>query len=310
MIYNPIAGRGRAGAIAQNLARHLGTAGHRVELLDRGPASRKRDITPIVAASQAMVIVGGDGSVHAVAPLAKATGTPIYQVPTGTENLFAREFGMDRNPRTLLDALTANRSTPIDLGVCNGRPFLLMCSVGFDANVVHRLARVRSGPIRHASYLRHILAEFGAHAFERLSVQVDGRCVVQNCPGFLVVANSRQYAMRLDPATRADMSDQLLDVVFTPFESRARLTTWTLAMRLRTHLKSRGLVYERGREIRVEGPGMLYQLDGDAPGLTPGDSPPLTPLDIRIDPTAIRVLLPVQTRFTCPAVGSACSGVG
>lgn len=306
--YNPTAGRGRGAMLARSLGERLKAEGFSVELMDRGPASPLDDILPAVADARALVVVGGDGSVHAMASIARATRTPIYQVPTGTENLFAREFGMDRRAETLIAALRAGRTAMIDLGVCNQRPFLLMCSVGFDANVVHRLARVRNGPIRHASYIRHIAAELWSPAFVPLTISVDGRRIVDHRPGFAVVANSRQYALRLDPALRADMSDQSLDVVFTPFDSRAGLAAWTLGMRMRTHMTRRGLVYERGSRITIEGGPARYQLDGDAPHASAVEPAPMTPIEISVQPAAIRVLLPDRSASRGRDAGSACCG--
>lgn len=256
-----------------------------------------------------LVVVGGDGSVHAAAGHARAADVPIYQFPTGTENLFAREFGMDRRYRTLAEALKRGEYRAIDMGRCNGRTFLIMCSVGFDANVVHRLARVRKGAISHLSYAQHIAHELLFPSFEPLTIEIDGRVVVSDRPGFVVVANSRQYAMRLDPARRADMSDGLLDVVFVPFRTRVTLAAWTAGMRLGIHLGGRETVYERGTSVKInaapgrrpgpagfgERPGAaLYQLDGEAPGVSydrEGDLA-LTPIEIGVEPRALRVLVP------------------
>jgi diacylglycerol kinase family enzyme len=112
--------------------------------------------------------------------------------------------------------------------------------------------------------------------------------------------------MRLDPAVRADMSDNQLDVVFTPFQSRARLIAWTLGMRLRMHLGARDLVYERGSEVHIEGGPAVYQLDGDAPSVSSNDPPALTPLRITLRPRAIKVLLPEGSVVTDPAADCAC----
>jgi diacylglycerol kinase family enzyme len=133
--------------------------------------------------------------------------------------------------------------------------------------------------------------------------------IVENRPGFAVVANSRQYAMRLDPARRADMNDGLLDVVFVPFRSRVRLAAWSLGMRLGLHMADSDTVYERGSRVTIDSapgrrpgpsgfglaPGSaLYQLDGEAPGVSydRAAGPALTPIECSVDPGALRVLCP------------------
>ena len=106
-----------------------------------------------LAEARALVVVGGDGAVRLAAEPAIRTQTPLYHFPYGTENLFSREFGMDRCVQTLLGALERNEPRLIDVGVVNGRTFLLMVSVGYDAEVVHDLAGRRGSSLSPWSYL-------------------------------------------------------------------------------------------------------------------------------------------------------------
>lgn len=308
ILYNPIAGRGKAAAAAATLAVGLARDAHGVELLDTGPAALKRSHDAALAAADAMIVVGGDGSVHAAADLARRSGAPVYQFPMGTENLFAREFGMTRRYATLARALERRRILPIDMGDCNGRSFLLMCSVGLDANVVHRLARVRTGAITRLSYARHLLHEALRPDIPRLTITVDGRTLVNGCDGLVVVANSRQYACRLDPARHADMTDGLLDGIFLPCRHPLAITAWATRLRLQDVSRARDVVYFRGTHVRIEteprptpragaarlSDAAVYQLDGEAPGISYDrqNGPATTPLEITVRPGAMRVLSP------------------
>ena len=111
-----------------------------------------------------------------------------------------------------------------------------------------------------------------------------------------VVANSRQYAWRLDPAQRAVMSDGLLDVLFFPMASRAQLVSWVIKCRLRRHLADRRLVYKRGRVIEIGGDRPpRYQFDGDPPSTADnplGVEPASTQLQISVRPGVLPVLAP------------------
>ncbi len=338
ILYNPVAGRGKAAAAAHRLAADLSRDAHTVELRDTGPAALKRSHDAALPGTDAMIVVGGDGSVHAAADLARRSGAPVYQFPMGTENLFAREFGMDRTYATLARALERRRIVPIDMGDCNGRSFLLMCSVGLDANVVHRLARVRTGAITHFSYARHLLLEAIRPDTPRLTIRVDGRTLVDGRDGLVVVANSRQYAFRLNPARHADMTDGLLDGIFIPCRSPLAMTAWATRLRLQDVSQARGIVYFRGTRIRIEAEprpipragaarlsdAAVYQLDGEAPGISydRDSGPATTPLEITVRPSAMLVLSPralatpaldrsgvptvdVRQPPTCPVAGSA-----
>src|SRR5262245_65799244 len=86
-------------------AEQLRSAGHVVQVEPTRLEAPKQWLDGLLAGVQLLVVSGGDGAVRLAAGSAHRTGVPLYQIPRGTENLFAREFGMDRRPTTLLRAL-------------------------------------------------------------------------------------------------------------------------------------------------------------------------------------------------------------
>ena len=320
VVFNPSSGRGRGPAYARTLDHALGDRGdgHEIELVEVGAAAVRRDLVAVLEGraeqgqeprkrtpADGLIVIGGDGTVHSCAAAAARTGTPLYHFPTGTENLFAREFGMDRRLETVRAAIEnlkrhelAGRPMPrVDLARCNGRTFLLMASVGIDANIVHRLCRNRVGRITHLSYAPHILAELVRPWSRPLTITVDGVRIVDRQRGMVVVANSRQYAMRMDPARRADMADGKLDVVFFPASHWTLLALWLLRARMGRHLISKKLVYRTGQTIRIESHGgeMVYQLDAEAPAASAkeaADQPATTPLMLSVEPEVVPIMVP------------------
>ena len=196
---------------------------------------------------------------------------------------------MTRDPATLEAALRESRTATADVATCNGRAFLIMCSMGPDASIIHRMHAARNGPIRRLSYTPHVIGEALRPSIPRVTVTVDGRRVVDAARGLLIVANSRQYAVRIDPAHRADMHDGLLDVVFLPCTSSIGAVGWVALSRLRLHTRMRGARHARGGEVEVEaheGSAMKVQIDGEAHSVQGRTMR----FDMR--PGALRVLLP------------------
>jgi diacylglycerol kinase family enzyme len=243
-------------------------------------------------------VAGGDGSVLRAAPAAIAAGVPVYHIPCGNENLFAREFRMDSSVQTLRRALDRRAVQKVDVGRVagpegDGGPFLIMCSLGPDASVIHRLDRVRTRALGHLAYMGPVLQELMAPSFPRLRVRVDGREVVDG-RGILLVGNSRQYALRMDPAVRASMSDGLLDVVFLPCEGRAGALAWGLRCRLGRQSAHSKLVYVQGREIEIEPAEgeAVYQVDGEAGCSHPAGTSIAGALRLTLSPACLPVLVP------------------
>lgn len=286
VLHNAASGVGGRGHVAATISEALTQAGHTPRVLslkgevDHGPI----DLNAVVKLSDVLVIAGGDGTVHHSLGALMTGPAPVYHFPLGTENLFSREFASNRTPETLVAAIDRWDVRACDVGVCNGRPFAIMMSIGFDACVVERVAAGRRGGITKAAYVRAGLQELIRPRTPKLTVDVDGRRIVDDRPGMLVIANSRQYAARLDPARDASMYDGQLDVVFYPHATRLGLVRWLLATAVGVHTRMRGLVVAKGREIAIKSNEPFpHQMDGEAAGVAETFS-------ISVAPGAIRVL--------------------
>ena len=299
LLTNAASGKGGSHSLAAQSADALARAGHTVDRVALGPGwqSEINDSRPDL-----IVACGGDGTVSAAAPLASERDIPIYHLPRGTENLFAREFSMRPDAARLRDAVGAWRVERFDLAECRvddalPRCFVLMCSVGFDADVLHALAARRSGPISHGSYTIPVIASLMRPTIRTLTIEVDGRVVVEGVKGNAVVSNCGRYALGIDPSRDASMTDGMLDVFFAPSASSARTLAWMGMALARLGHNARSIVRARGRIVRIHaaparrttGPAThRHQLDGEAIG--PDGSGGTLTLGVR--PRALPVLLP------------------
>lgn len=268
IMYNPVSGSGRSAAAADRAAHDLAACGHDLATVASRMEPTRIWLDPVLQGAELLVVAGGDGAMRLAAPAACRNDTPVYHLPLGTENLFAREFGMNAAMPTLLRAIERRDIRRVDLGVANARWFLLMASVGFDAEVVHTLAARRGKSISHFTYIKPILHALRTWRPPVLTVEVGGDTLVSAQPGIVVVANSRQYGWRIDPAGRAAMSDGLLDIVFLPVKSIPQLLMWVARCRSRRQFQSRSLAFAQGKDVlvRCDQP-QHYQLDGDPPGV-------------------------------------------
>jgi diacylglycerol kinase (ATP) len=294
-LYNPISGTGHGATLAEQLAEQL----RQTTLEDGRPLtvavaatcldSTESWLDPLLEEVELLVVLGGDGAVRLAAPAAIRAGVALAQYPAGTENLFARDFGMRPDACSLVDSINCGRIEPIDVGWVNGELMLLCASVGLDAAIAHDVARHRSGGISHLSYVRPLIRQLLRWRREPTQVEivVDGEALGSPETGFVLIANSPQYALRMNPARDANNEDGLLDVVFMPAKSSTALVAWALRSRRGTHMSHPGLKHARGKEIRllVSPPGFM-QVDGDPAGGTGR----VAELVATIQPRALQVL--------------------
>ena len=119
---------------------------------------------------RAVIAAGGDGTVAEVVNRTRP-GTPVAVFPLGTENLLAKYLKIDADPEAFARLISEGRTVTLDAGRANGRLFLLMASVGFDAEVVRSLHAERDGNISHWSYAKPILEAIRTYQYPELRVK-------------------------------------------------------------------------------------------------------------------------------------------
>jgi diacylglycerol kinase (ATP) len=291
LLFNPASGRGRRGAAVDALSEKLRQDGHRVlKMHVGGPEMEEVAARQTLAATDVLLIAGGDGTINRALPMAIASGAAVYHVPMGTENLFAREFGMKGDAGSVRRAIEKNDVRAIDTAECNGRPFVLMCSVGPDADVIYRLASGRKGGISHLSYVGPIVKEAITGKVVPISVGVDDQILFEDRRGMIVVANSKMYGFGANPASTADVQDGMLEVVFFPAPFSLAAGGWLSACILGISQAMPGRIAARGKHVMIvasKEEGFRCQMDGE----TFGDGR-TEELEIRVREGSLRVLMP------------------
>jgi diacylglycerol kinase (ATP) len=221
---------------------------------------------------RAVLALGGDGTAACVrrhVPLQ----IPLLPVPMGTENLLAKYLGQSAESSDVIETLQNGVEIGLDLGRANGRPFLLMLSAGFDAEVVRRLDENRTGNITRASYLKPTLQALRSYTYPELRLYC-GR--FESAPAitcrWLFGFNLPLYALGWKLAPHATGTDSLFDVCTFERGSLAHAGRYLWHVLRGSHLKLNDAQLSRCDSFRVEALGgepVAYQLDGDFAGSLP-----------------------------------------
>ncbi len=249
----------------------------------------------------AVLIFGGDGTVHHQLPVLIEMQTPLLIVPMGSGN----DFAMALSIRSYSDALTAwnefymqrRNVWQVDLGVIadvEGRrtPFCCVAGTGLDAeanrraNAMPRWLRARGG---------YALAVLGAYRFHapnlRVGFEVDGAGRELAEPATMVAfANAPSYGRRMRIGPRARLDDGLLDLCFVRRIAPLRLLRFFPQVYSGTHLDLAELEYAQARRLT---------LDADTPleVYADGEYVCQTPVEVTVQPRALKVIFdPVHRR--------------
>ena len=219
-----------------------------------------------------VVSAGGDGTVSAVLNRIPSR-IPLTIFPLGSENLLAQEFKLPREPSGVIPLVQKMATRQLDLFWANGTVFLLMASVGFDAQVVRMVHESRRSHITRWAYRLAVLKAIQSYRWPTLSIEgnFQGRWESLGTCHWLFAFNVPRYAAGIHIIDDALVDDGLLDVGMLT-GGNAMIGLWNyLRVALGTHRRS-----SRWRECRVNALRVVssqgqggYQLDGDWGGPLP-----------------------------------------
>lgn len=232
---------------------------------------------------KAVVAAGGDGTIGLlVNSLPKET--PFSVLPLGTENLLSKYLGFDGSAGSTARTILEGQPFELDAGQANGKTFLVMTSCGFDADVVARMHKIRTGHIGRLSYLGPIFNSIRFYRFPNLEITIDGVKFSQPA-AWALVFNFPQYAMNLPIITKGNATDGLLHLRTFRKGGVLRGIRYFLSVLFRQHEKWSEAQYLSAKEIKIESKGkeVPFQIDGDPGGVLP--------LKISISSKRIKMLL-------------------
>ena len=143
IIANPAAGRGRGAALAQSVSRFLERQGWSTELtVTAGPGQARNTARQLRSPDTELVVaVGGDGLVNEIINGPLHEGIALGLIPAGTGNVLARQFAIPFDWQSAAESLLRSVPVRLDVGNANGRKFLLMVGVGWDAHLLEEVQR-------------------------------------------------------------------------------------------------------------------------------------------------------------------------
>lgn len=269
-IINPVSGSRRNADLVRSLALRLREDGDSVAIYKTQFAGDARLYAERMSPDVDIVVaVGGDGTVSEVVHGLIEHPIPIVVVPTGTENILSQEFRIRASAKQLYETINANCRQWIDVGVMNGRHFLIVAGIGFDADVVRRLVSERKGHITYLSYFWPLWRTFWQYRFPPMRVRADGEEIFDG-RGLVFVGNIRRYAIGLKILRDAVCDDGKLDLCILRCRWQGSLLNHAAWATLQKHVDRDSVIYRQCTRIEIESEHELaMEIDGDPAGTLP-----------------------------------------
>lgn len=289
VILNPVSGSCSPDDVRQALGRHFIKGGPTLEVHE---TSEGEDVAATARAAvergfDVVVAAGGDGTVSTVADGMVGTSARLGIIPLGTTNVLARELAI---PLVLEDACRllagSNATAAIDTMRVGDGHYFTQIGVGVDSLMIRDTTTESKRRFGSLAYLWTAAVRLAGFQPRRFSISADGRQVRPRALQVLV-ANSGALGtsgLRWGPDIRVD--DGRIDVCIVRARTLLNYVSvaWSMVRgRQREEPNIRYLTAERVVAIHSDRT-LPVQADGEVVGETP--------VEIQVEPRALRIVVP------------------
>lgn len=236
-----------------------------------------------------VVAAGGDGTLNEVVNGLRGRDNQSLRIaflPTGTTNVMALELGIPRAAHAWVNMLLAGKEKAVYPGLCNGRRFLLMVGIGFDAWVVDNVDIALKKRIGKLAYVWSMIKQLPRYGKNRFSVTIDG---VSYTVGSMIITNGRCYGGSYVLSRKADLSKPTTQVLLMTARSPWQLLLALLGLPLGLLERMPGIQSLAATCIEVQSYSSVGEVE---PVQADGDTLTHLPLTVSMETVALRVIVP------------------
>lgn len=249
---NPLAGGGKTIHQLPKIKRWLLECPHEFSFsICKSPEDMRSEI--VKASTQgldAVLILGGDGTIHQALPAIVETNVPFGYLPCGRGNDFARNIGLSLNLKNNCRLPSHPSFHQFDLPRINNVPFVSIAYVGFDAEV-NQLANdgkgYFGGPLGYIICVLKALKNFRPFEAE---ITIDDHCYRERVM-MVSVANGPFYGGGMKIAPAANMHDGILNICIVKEIPKLELLQQFPKVFKGSHTSHPRVMMKSGRKIRL-----------------------------------------------------------
>jgi diacylglycerol kinase (ATP) len=291
LIANPGAKKMReSSSLLEETIRSLSDLGLKVDVALAHP---KRAAIPIVKKAikdsyDAVVAIGGDGTLDAVIGGLAGSRVRLGIIPGGTSNDIAGSLGIPEDIKQACEIIAGGHTRKLDLGVISTRKtkkfyFFMVTAVGLIATIYPLIAEVPEGKLSGIKDAVKAFLNYDTKPTVFLTLDDDSKIKVETM--LVTIANTPIIGMKNMVAPAALLDDGLLDIAVYPGFNKAQLLAYFAGTANQRVLPDGNIQRYRARKIKVK---TSPKLEIAAEGIILGKGSAW----IKVLPGALRVIAP------------------
>lgn len=237
----------------------------------------------------ALIASGGDGTISAVAEALISKNIPLGIIPRGTANGFANAIGIPTTIALACETILSGNTRTIDIGLCNGKPMLLLAGIGFEAEVINSADREAKNWLGILAYIVAGLGELGNLKQFDSRIETEDKIITVSAAALTIANAAPPTSILAQGAANIIFNDGLLDLTIIATQTQASAIAASFEL-LTSALKGESVNYpdigfmRAKRFIVSTTPPQKVVLDGEIIGLTP--------IEVECIPNGLTIFVP------------------
>jgi len=209
--------------------------------------------------------VGGDGTLNEVLNGMVGSNSSLGCIPGGSGNDFIKSIVTKFDRKRILMNTVLGTEEEIDIGQVNGRYFINIASMGFDASVVNNVEKYKN--IKYLpnkfSYIASVFDT--ARDFKNLNLKMKINDEDFETEAFMVaIANGKYYGGGIKIAPDANMRDGLLDVLLIRDMTAAKIIKFFPKAMAGKHMGLDEVTFRRATRVTLQSDEPVFiNIDGE-----------------------------------------------
>ncbi|MEI6900591.1 MAG: diacylglycerol kinase family protein, partial [Bacteroidota bacterium] len=230
-----------------------------------------------------VVAVGGDGTVNEVGQALVGTATAMAIIPKGSGNGLARHLKIPPSIKKSMEVINRSRIQKMDTATLNGKVFLSLAGVGFDAFVAKKFST--AGKRGFITYFRIVSGEYLHYKPKKYEIDIDGEKITRRAL-LVTFANSSQFGNNASIDPHADLSDGWIDVCIVRRIPFLMVPFYVPSLFLKSFQKTHFIEIIKAKNVTItRKKGKSVHFDGD-----PVDMGKV--LEMKINPLSLNIIVP------------------
>lgn len=284
-IVNPISGVGKQKGIEKLVKKHLDASlfDYSVVYTDKPGHASELSRDAVNRGLDAVIAVGGDGTVNETAQGLIGSETALGIIPTGSGNGLSRHLKIPMNPAKAICILNNYKICSIDTATLNDNLFVSVAGVGFDARVAKEFAK--SGKRGFRKYFNIATIAYAKYKPRKYTMLIDGEEITRKAL-MISFANSSQFGNNTSIDPKAKIDDGFIDVCIVSKVPYWKTLFLAPLLFMKRFDRTSYVEIIQAREVElVRKKGKSGHLDGDP--FVAGKN-----IHLKIQPLSLKVIIP------------------